>query len=351
MSSLQLPERRLSCVKLTFAAALALVASVMPVKAQTNVYTDPVGFITLTVVGTNGLGGATSYLGLSMTQIVTNRGNITALAPFTVGVNQTLTAGQFNEVIDGSQTNPAFFVEVTSGANAGLFDDVLSNDTANLYTVSDDSSLMATGETYKVYPHWNLASVFGATDQAGVNPADNILVQNPSGQSFTTYFYSTGGKAGTGWRSATGGTADQSTVPLYIDQGLTVRRTTVGTNLTVMLVGAPKLGSTVIPISPKYNYVGNVYATSTITLSNSALYTGVDTTGLTPSDTLLIHNDNTGSFTTYFYSTGGKAGVGWRSANTGTTDVSGTTIPQGANIILDLAAGEPGFNWVEPAPY
>ncbi len=365
MSSLQLPERRLSCAKLTFAVALALVASVMPVKAQTNVYTDPVGFITLTAVGTNGLSANTlSFLGLGMTQIVTNRGNLTAVSgtQLTLG-NPPPAAGAYNE----GPVGPLYFIEIVSGAHAGFYDDIVSNDAAAVYTASDDSSLLTGSESYKIYPHWTLASVFGATDQAGLqgasgaSQADQILVENPATKNYATYFYNTSSKTGgPGWRKVNGGsTTDYSTQVLYIDQGVLIQKIT-GTNLNVQLVGAVKLGPTVVPLDgPGNNFLGNVYATSAMTLSNSNLYTGNNATGLTggsgPSlgDQVLIHNDAAGTYATYFWNTSTKTGgTGWRLVGgNSTTDVGTTQIPIGANVLIQLHAGNSGFNWTAPAPY
>jgi len=158
-----------------------------------------------------------------------------------------------------------------------------------------------------------------------------------------------------GWKNATGLT-DASLVPLYNDQGVLINRR-ASTNLTVALVGAVKLGKTIIPLAPLNNFAGNVYATGSTALSNSALYTdGLQTDSvvagtLATADLVLIHNDVTGAFSTYFYATASKTlTAGWKNA-TGLTDASGVPIPLGAQVLIQIKSPRPGFNWVAPAPY
>lgn len=337
------------------AVAIALATAIIPQPASAvDVYTDPVGFISHVIVGTNSVPAPTySFLGLGMTQLVTNRGVISAVAGTKITVNNTLPNAGFNAVANG----PQYFIEVTSGSNAGLTEDIVSNDTAAVFTATDISSLIAATQTYKIYPHWTLAKVFGPANEAGLDTTDRILVQNPLTQQFSAYFYSTGGKAGVGWRQTGGGATDRATVPLYIDQAVLLNRA-AGATITNKLVGAVKLGGgalsngyTIIPIGPTNNFVGNVYATSSMTLSNSNLYTGNPATGLTTTDKVLIHNDNTGVFNGYFWSTGGKAGVGWRQTGGGATEQGNTPIPIGASVIIQLAPGNSGFNWKAQAQY
>ncbi len=195
--------------------------------------------------------------------------------------------------------------------------------------------------------------MFGTTDQADIETTDNILIQNPLTQSFSTYFYAKASKAfGTGWRQSGQGSTDFGNAPLYNDQGVIIART-VSTNTSVMLVGAVKLATTSIPISPLNNFLANVYATSAMTLSSSALFSdGSQTDSLTTSDFVLIHNDAAGSFNTYFFAKGSKAfGTGWRQSGQGSADAGQTQIPIGSCIVIQLAGGESGFQWAAPAPY
>jgi uncharacterized protein (TIGR02597 family) len=318
------------------------------------VFTDPVGFITLTAEGTAGPGSpAYSFLGLGMTQIVANRGAISAIAGKDITVNNTLTVNQFATGAEGA----AYYIEILDGAHPGLTDDVVSNSATDVFTATDDSAAIAGAATYKIYPHWTLSSVFGAADQAGLVPlTDLILVQNPLTQSFSTYFYANTSKSfpTAGWKQSGQGNTDFGSAPLYGDQGLLVNKST-STNLNVMLVGAVKIGPTLIPISPLNNFAANVYATGSITLSNSGLYTDGNSSDslVALTDLVLIHNDAAGTFNTYFYANASKSfpTAGWKQSGQGNTDFGNATIPIGAQILIQLASGHNGFNWKAPAPY
>ncbi|HXI82671.1 MAG TPA: choice-of-anchor tandem repeat GloVer-containing protein [Verrucomicrobiae bacterium] len=319
-----------------------------------DAYSDPVGFVTLTAEGTNAPGSpAYSFLGLGLTQIPALRGVVGTVSGTQVPLDSPLSPGQYNSVSNG----PLYYIEVTSGTSAGFTDDVVSNDAVNVFTANDDSSVIANGSTYKLYPHWTIASVFGTTDQVGLDQGasgDQILVQNPVTQTFSTYYYTTATKALTaGWKSAGSGNADAAQTPLYNNQGILINRQP-GTNLTFKSVGAVKLGPTIVPLFGPGNQIpANVYAAA-ITLSNSGLYTdGVSTDSFVfGSDYVLIHDDTAGVYNTYFYTTATKSlTAGWKQSGTGNTDAGGTMIAVGSSILIQLQSGHNGFNWKMPAPY
>jgi len=338
--------------KVTFIITLGLITAATGFKASAvDVFTDPVGFITLTASGTNSSApNALSFIGLGMTQIPAVRGTITAIAGTQITVNNTLTQSAFNSGGSG----PLFFIEFLNGAHPGLLDDVVSNDTANVITANDDSAAAAGATLYKVYPHWTLNSVFGAANQAGLQggsatpPADAIIVPNQLTQGFDTYFWFTG-KGGPLWRHA-GPNTEAGNTRIFVDQGFLIQKQT-GTNLNIMLVGAVKLGPTSIPIGGTNNFVGNVYASSAMTLTNSGLVPSglVGGASTPPADAVLIHNDTTGAYNTYFWFTG-KGGPVWRLAGPN-TEAGSTPIPLGANLLIQIQPGHTGFQWAAPAPY
>ncbi|HXI85218.1 MAG TPA: TIGR02597 family protein [Verrucomicrobiae bacterium] len=342
--------------KLTFVITIGLITAATGFKASAvDVFTDPVGFITITAEGTSGPGvsPALSLVGLGMTQIVASRGAITGIAGTTITVNNTLTAGQFAVGPNG----PLYFIEFLDGANPGLQDDITGNTATTVTTASDDSGAITGATTYKIYPHWTLNSVFGAADQSGLNPiTDQVLIQNPLTQTFTTYFFATASKSfpTAGWKQSGQGNTDFGQVPLYNDQGVLISRT-VTTNLNILLVGGVKLGPTIIPLVGTNNLAANIYATSAVTLSNSGLFTdGNPSDSLVPiTDLVLIHNDAAGTFNTYFYATASKSfpTAGWKQSGQGNTDFGGTPIGISSFMLIQLASGHPGFNWKAPAPY
>ncbi|HUK81128.1 MAG TPA: hypothetical protein VLZ12_00700, partial [Verrucomicrobiae bacterium] len=185
--------------KLTLVTALTIAIGLSTPRANAvDVFTDPVGFITLTAHGT--VESGLSFWGLGMTQIPASVGLLTGKSGTQLSVNSTLTAGQFNQGALG----PLYFIEITSGSMAGLLDDVVSNSTAAVFTASDLSGLIAGNENYKVYPHWTIGSIFGTNNTAGMlggataAAADQIVIPTQSSQSFATYFWFTG-KGGPAW--------------------------------------------------------------------------------------------------------------------------------------------------------
>ena len=352
--------------KLTLISALGVALSLAAHQAAAvDVFTDPVGFITLTANGTNTFSPGLSYLGLGMTQLPANRGLVSSVAGTGITVNNTLTANQFKR--DGSN-NPTAFIEITSGANAGLIDDIVSNSTTTIFTASDDSALVSAGQTYKVYPHWTIDSVFGSKNEAGLlggnssSAADNIIVFAALSQSSSIYYFrtnTTGGcpLGGCGWRSTSSTSSNVGPTVLDIDNGVKIQRRQ-GPDITVKLVGGVKLGQTIIPIATNINIVGNVYPVTNLTLGVSGLYTGSSATGVlggnssSAADNVDIWNGT--GFDIYYFRTnvtGGcpLGGCGWRSTSSTSIDKSGTSFPLGGSVRIQRRAG--GFNWTAPQTF
>jgi len=346
--------------KLAFTITIGLITTVASYKAAAqSVYTDPVGFITLTSTG-NGY----SFLGLGMTQVPVQRGLITSSAAGGKIAISGLTAGQYNTVLAGGVQVPAYYIE-DLGSNStyvGLSDDIVSNDANYIYTSTDDSAYILAGDSFKIYPHETLNSVFGTSNQLGIvygsntaAQADNIFVWNPVTQTAASYFYRSQGSIG--WRGPAGSTVDAGNTPLYVDQDIEIQRKQVtGTNVNFLLVGAVKLGPTItsVPGGPgSYVFVGDMYATS-VTLGGLNLYTGNPNTGVFGSNTaaeadnVYIWNPTTQSSVSYFYRSQGS--IGWRGPQGTTIDASTNVIPLGSVIQIQHKTATP-FNWTIPAQY
>ncbi len=341
---------------------LGLLASLAVPTAKAQVYTDPVGFRTMTILGTNN--GASPYItlhGLGMTQLPVSRGNATAVSANKIGVNATLTAGQFNKTADN---NFSHFIELTSGPYSGLMADIVSNDTAYVYTADDISSYIGSGTTYKIYPHWTIGKLFGPNNEAGLQggtsalTADNIQLWSVGSQAYaTTYYFKTGGLGGTGWRSTASTSINASNAVVYIDDSLYIAR--VGaSDVTNKLIGAVKLGPTISGIvSNGVTILGNVYPAGQ-PLGSSGLYTGSPTNGLLggtsalTADNLQLWVPGSQAYAiTYYFKTGGLGGTGWRSTASTSVDTSTNTIPAGASVYILRRPGNPEFNWSAPQPF
>jgi len=181
--------------------------------AQVNVYTDPVGFITLTSTA-NGY----SYLAAGMTQIPAARGLVVSVASNQVGIAG-LTASQYDTVLAGGVQVPAFYIEDTTsnGAVQGVSYDINTNDASLVYLSAPVNGIINVGDNFKIFPHQTLNTVFGNANQYAIvfgsntsAEADNIYVWNPaSQQNVGPFFYRSQGSIG--WRGPAGSTIDAST--------------------------------------------------------------------------------------------------------------------------------------------
>ena len=332
-------------------AAGILLTSITSILAQTTATTDPVGFITLGVNGTGGVGQeALSFRGLGLTRAVEYQGSAETVGTNTLVDNEaTWTENQFNGA------NGSFFVEIITGSGAGAIYDI-SGTTAASKTITLAQNLAAgtaAPVTFKVRKHWTIGSVFGPANESGLGggaqgEADEVLIFNPATGAFQTFYYKVGGIGGNGWRnSGTGAVATDHVI--YPDDGLLIRRRQ-SSSVNVVLLGAVKTGPSSIPVLTGVNYLGNVYASS-MTLGSSNLYTGNSATGVAggaqgEADEVLIYNEVAKNYTTYYYKVGGLGGNGWRNANDG-SDATNASIPLGVSIVI-RRKGATGFNWVAP---
>jgi len=320
--------------------------------------TDPVGFITLPIGGASGNEArAFSFLGISLMNPVSYQGTITSYGNHSItDVNADWTADEFNGA------NGGFFIEIISGPYAGLMTDILATNAASdTVTTEDDlSSLLTSGELYRIRKHRALGDVFGANNEAGLNggvsvsEADEVRVLNPVTQTFLTFYFKTGGFGGTGWRSVTDAVTDASGTTLYPDQGVIIVRNVPG-DISLILAGTVKTGPTVVPVGANINLVANIYPAGTMTVANSGLYVADDSLGLAGGETISsadeVRISNGGTFQYLFYSTGGFGGTGWRNATDAVTDAGNTEIPPGSSIYVIRKYGRPDFNWKIAQPF
>jgi len=323
--------------------------------------TDPVGFITLPIAPGPGNGGQQlSFKGLGMTPPVEYQGSAEAVAANTLTDNDSAwTDDQFN-----GAAGP-YYVEIVSNPNGsatvvGTTYDIADTNgpvTAPAKTITLVQNLPASvmnGAVFKVRKHWTIASVFGPTNQFGLaagdeTTADQIRIFNGTG--YDVYYYSNGGAAGTGWRKVGAGNADISGVKILPDEGLVIAHSPA-TPVNVVLLGAVKVGTTSFPMFQGLNIVSNPYA-APLKLKDSGLYNADPTKGLagggsTTADQVRIYNGS--SYDTYYYSTVGLAGVGWRKAGAGSTNQENVEIPVGASFLVTRRNGA-DFNWVSTPPY
>jgi hypothetical protein len=349
---------------------IGLITAVATYQATaTDVFTDPVGFITVSAEGTTGHGGATasSFWGLGMAPLPVQKGIINSVSGKTIiDLGGTWTNNQFS----GGPVQ--YEIEITSSNNAGLVD-VVSNTTASttIGTLNDDSSMISSGNTYLIRQSWTLNTLFGTTASGGIQAAgflggtaqvnaDNVSVWNPVTQQYAAYWFKTNGNQGAvGWKLASASTGNGGTNGLFIDQGILItRRAANSTN--VLIVGAVKLGQTLSPIiqqaAPGLTFAANVYPAS-FALTNSGLFSGLDSTGVrggtaqANADNVSIWNPANQQFAAYWYKTNSnQGGAGWRLASASTINAGNTNLAIGQMILLKRTVSTP-FNWFMQQPF
>jgi uncharacterized protein (TIGR02597 family) len=333
----------------------ALVACVSSVSAQ-SVTTDPVGFITLTVFGPVSNGGtANTFIGLGFTQPVSYQAALASAAGTTLtDSSAAFTANQF------SGPAGSYYLELTNGTGVGKTSQITGTPTATTITTADDlSSFVTAATTYKIRKNWTLASVFGTDPTAvggsgiaggSISTADQILTYSTAGGAYSTFYYKTSGIGGTGWRSINSTSVDESNHAFLPTDGLLVLRHTAG-NVTFALAGAVKLGNTALPVAFGSNLLSNVYPAGTFTLASSLLHeSGLGGGTISTADQVLIFNNSSNAFDTYYFKTSGIGGTGWRSINSTSVDEAAHAIPFGASLFINkLSAGS--FVWNAPQPF
>ncbi|RYG60548.1 TIGR02597 family protein [archaeon] len=330
-------------------ALLSLAPLSTPLFAQTTATTDPVGFITLNIDGTQQAGStALSFKGLGLTRPVEYQGSAETVGTNTLIDNEAVwTDNQFNG------QNGSFYVELTSGPGAGTTYDVASTSAATkTITLAQNLATGVTnGATFKIRKHWTVASVFGTANEAGLaagdlNTADQILLYNGTG--YDIYYYQTSAIFGNGWRNANNPGQDASGAKIYPDDGVIIKRQQASP-VNVVLMGAVKTGQSSIPVLPGTNIVSNVYA-APMTLTSSLLFTNNPSTGVASGDSgtadhVMLWNGT--SYDIYYYQTSAILGNGWRNASNPGQEAGSTPIPVGASIIIKRN-GSQGFDWKAP---
>lgn len=201
--------------------ALSLFVAV-PIQAQTQATSNPVGYITVTVPA--GAVGAPSYTTLSIPL------NNAAVFSGTVATVDSATQVTLNGAAwtAGQYITTPHLARVTSGANVGRFFLITGNTTnqltvslAHVPTITTLVGTLTAGDSVSIVPANTIGSIFGTTSPvfvtgASASVADNLYILNGQGLGWGTYFHN-----GTNWRKA-GSAANQNNAILYPDEGIVV---------------------------------------------------------------------------------------------------------------------------------
>jgi uncharacterized protein (TIGR02597 family) len=314
--------------------------------AQT-VATDPVGYVTVTVNGTGGVGSeAFTYMGVPLHKASDASGAITGTAANTI----TSSAAWDVDAYAGS------YVLITSGTNEGVSSTISSNTATALTTVDDLTSLLVGDETFSIRAYATIADVFGAANEAGLDGgdgagnSDTVLIQ--SGIGFNTYYYKDAGFfGGTGWRSSSNPSIDESGAVIAFGTGMIVVRKQ-SADIEVVLSGSVFAGDAITPVEAGFNWKS---ASIPVDLTLNGLFGAANEVGLDGgdgagnADNIIVPSAS--GLTTYYYKDAGFfGGTGWRSSSNPSVDEGATVIVGPGEMFLINRSGGAAFNLTESSP-
>jgi uncharacterized protein (TIGR02597 family) len=304
-----------------------------------SVSTNPVGYVTLTVKGTGGVGSsAISVLGVPLELPVEASGVLTSIS----GV--TLTSGAANWAADSFASS--HYMQLTSGSNAGVSVAISGNDSTSVTTEQDISSLLSGGESFVIRAFTTLADVFGSENDSGLGSganssvADEVLIYNGSG--FDIYYYQEGAAfGGTGWRTSVNAFSDASATPVPYGVALIVKRKQHD-DFDFIVAGSVIGNDSFVPVENGVNWMSGANPIE-YTLAS---YFGSDGGNLqsgansAEADEVLVPKDG-GGFDVYYYQEGAAfGGVGYRSSVNAFADASDTVLASvGTGFVLKRKGG------------
>lgn len=345
-------------MKPTLYTLLAAAAACGLASAAETAYTDPVGYLTIPLPGTGGVG--TSKLQIGSQGLLPGD----AIQHASIATDVTSTYLEDTAATWTASAFVGFYVEITSGPLEGTFTKITAN-TATQVSTEDDISAAGTTPNYRIVKSFTIGSLLGnppdsAVMQGGSNvgAADNMLILNASTGGYDTIWYKNGGIGGTGWRASSTGTADAAGNIIAPNDGLVFQRKQSADGALVV-TGSVKTTPTDIWVegdgaTTKLSILTLQFPVDELTLDASGLYTGDPATGVKggtnvgTADNVLIYDATTGGYDTIWYKSGGIGGTGWRASSTGTADAGPNIIPAGKAILIQRKAG-PTFIWNVPA--
>jgi hypothetical protein len=313
---------------------ISLLASavIFTLSSLSAVSTDPVGYKTVTIVGNNGL----TPLGIELLSAPSFTGTITG-----VDLSAVVVAGaDFDSLLDSATS---YFLEVISSptsSNIGL-NTAISGWSGNELMLTDDiSAVIGIGtDIVRVTGLPTISSIFGDGGdviQGGTAlQADLIFLPDPLTGQLVAHYYSTGGFAGIGWREI-GSNEDKASKPIYFSDAILVFKRSSG-DVDLVQSGSVKMNTTRVVSEQGYSAHSVLYPSGT-TLGNSGLYdpdspeNSISVGSALTADLIFLDADRDGRLEPYYYSTGGFAGVGWRSIGS-SADKASTPMNSGVTLL------------------
>jgi uncharacterized protein (TIGR02597 family) len=337
----------------TYGLTAALVAALV---AHGQAASPPAGYVTVDVPG-----NSDALVSVPFNQATEFSGAVSAVAGNVITVSG-------SPFVAGAYNNGLYFVRFTSGTRDGQYTTVTAN-TANTLTVEDASSVAA-GNTFVLYPHQTLGSVFTSalagtayiTSPSAFSIKTQVLVPNLTGSGINksasaTYYHLTGA-----WRKVGASTSSNfNDTVLLPDSYVMLRNAGNATPLMYVANGAPELDALAKTLAT-LSSANDIYCVSgrpvPMTLAQLGLggTAAFKTTTSTFSiqDTLQVFENPAGGINksasaTYYY-----FNSAWRKVGQPTTTSfdNELAIKPGEGFVIRKVGGTPAAAvWTENAPY
>ena len=301
--------------------SLLAAAAAAGVSLADTATTTPVGYTTTTLPS-----GATTLMGTTLHSPVLASGVITGETSASISDS----AVNFGTLLTAGST---YVLEI----EGGVIQEVTAWSGSTLTTQDVTSYVTPNTTKYKLRKAATIASVFGATNSAGLTATatgnagtyDQVMVLNAAGNAFITCFYYNDGSV-QGWYDSDYN--DVTNKPLVYADAFYVRRI-AGAPVNLVISGEVKLSDTVLTVSNGNTFVGSINPVGT-TLGNSGLKDSlVADTGVPGAvfDKVLIQQPN-GAYITYNYYNDGSV-QGWYD-----TDYNdATNVPLSSGVVIQSA--------------
>ena len=321
-----------------------------------SVSTAPVGFINLTIRGTDN-GGLTAISVPMLPQVVYS--GVIETASGTVITDASSTWSDNDYATPDDNGNASHYAEITSHTDTTQIGTILeimgSSGTGKSLTVATPVDGLA-GASYAIRAFRTLGSVFGTDNSAGLTAAvslsgadviykigvDNGIV------GWQRYYYKSGGIGGTGWRRDTSTSKSMANVAISPDEGLLIFRRSA-TDVTVTIPGSIKTNDSRTALVNGFNLVSSSYPVDT-TLGELGLESKL-AQGVSDSAADIIYIvTNTGGFERFYYKSGGIGGTGWRMSGNTSADQSSKQVTAGSAVVIYRRSAT-GVDWKTTKPF
>lgn len=279
-------------------AFLAAAAACGLASAAETAYTTPVGYVTQALAPNQ-----FNLVGVTVHNPTVAAGIIDAESSSSITDSEV----NFSTLLEAGAT---YILELPNG----VIQEITAWSGSVLTTPGDISgSVVPSTTTYKIRKADTIASVFGATNGAGLTPSADgdlttcDLVQIYNGSGFDTIYYFNDGEGTEGWYDdANNPAADK---PIVYADGIFVKRV-AGSSINLVVDGEIKTTPTSGVLGAGFNYLNGV-APAGLTLGNSnlqAFLTASPDGDLSACDTVLLPSG--GAYTTCYYFNDGST-TGW----------------------------------------